>query len=144
MIEVEVVDYVIYYNLLLGRSWTQEMMVVLSLILHIIKFPHNGKIFIIDQLSFYTNGSNHQNGSNVPLVPHWIMRILVWGCILHWWKLLIYPHPLHLQYIWYTLFLWIFLLRCFISKLHILMTPGSFQLYRLDGVELIRPFLHLR
>ena len=43
-VEVEVVDYLVDYNLLLGRSWTQSTMDVVYPVFHVINFLHNVKI----------------------------------------------------------------------------------------------------
>ena len=51
-VEVEVVDAPIDYNMLLGQSWTYAMEVVPSSYFRCIKFPHEGKLVTIDQLSF--------------------------------------------------------------------------------------------
>jgi len=47
-VEVEVVDANLTYNLLLGRSWTYAMQAVASSLFHVICFPHQGKIVIVD------------------------------------------------------------------------------------------------
>jgi hypothetical protein len=49
-VEVEVVDVSLDYNMLLGRSWTYSMKVVISTIFQIICFPHEGRIVTIDQV----------------------------------------------------------------------------------------------
>ena len=67
-VEVEVVDAPIDYNLLLGRSWTYAMEVVPSSYFRCIKFPHEGKLVTIDQLSFY-NAPN-ESGTPVPFVDN--------------------------------------------------------------------------
>jgi hypothetical protein len=51
-VEVEVVDAPIYYNLLLGRSWTYSMQAVVATVFRVLLFPHEGRIVTIDQLSF--------------------------------------------------------------------------------------------
>jgi hypothetical protein len=51
-VEVEVVDAPLDYNLLLGRSWTYAMQVVVAAVLWVLLFPHEGRIVTIDQLSF--------------------------------------------------------------------------------------------
>jgi hypothetical protein len=51
-VEVEVVDVPLDYNLLLGRSWTYAMQVVVATIFWVLLFPHEGWIVTIDQLSF--------------------------------------------------------------------------------------------
>ena len=65
-VEVEVVDAPIDYNLLLGQSWTYAMEVVPSSYFRCIKFPHEGKLVTIDQLSF-CNAPN-EYGTIVSLV----------------------------------------------------------------------------
>jgi hypothetical protein len=51
-IEVEVVDAPLDYNILLGRSWTYAMQVVVAIVFPVLLFPHEGRIVTIDQLSF--------------------------------------------------------------------------------------------
>jgi hypothetical protein len=51
-IEVEVVDASLNYNLLLGRSWTYSMQVVVGIVFWVVFFLHEGRIVTIDQLSF--------------------------------------------------------------------------------------------
>ena len=53
-LDVEVVDAPLDYNLLLGRSWSYAMTIVVSSVFRLIKFPHNGKIITIDQLSYFS------------------------------------------------------------------------------------------
>ena len=52
---MEVVDAPLDYNLLLGRSWSYAMTVVVSSVFQVIKFPHNGKIVTIDQLAYFSS-----------------------------------------------------------------------------------------
>ena len=68
-VEVEVVDTLLDYNLLLGRSWTYTMEVVVSLVYRVIKFPHKGKVVTIDQLSFLRREST-QAKSDIPLIDN--------------------------------------------------------------------------
>jgi hypothetical protein len=67
-VEVEVVDAPIDYNLLFGQSWTYAMEVVPSSYFRCIKFPQEGKLVTIDQLSFY-NAPN-EPGTPVPFVDN--------------------------------------------------------------------------
>jgi len=60
-IEVEVIDVNLNYNLLLGRSWTHAMFCVVSSLFLVLRFPHEGKIVTIDQLSFFSSGSSNDN-----------------------------------------------------------------------------------
>jgi hypothetical protein len=64
-VEVEVFDAPLDYNLLLGRSWIDSMCVVVSTLLCVLRFPHQGKVVTIDQLSFFN--SNTRTG-NVPFI----------------------------------------------------------------------------
>jgi len=52
---VEVVDAPLDYNLLLGRSWSYAMTAVVSSVFRLIKFPQNGNIVTIDQLSYFSS-----------------------------------------------------------------------------------------
>lgn len=52
---MEVVDAPLDYNLLLGHSWSYAMTVVVSSIFRLVKFPHNGKIVTIDQLTYFSS-----------------------------------------------------------------------------------------
>ena len=52
---MEVVDAPLDYNLLLGRTWSYAMTVVVSSVFQLIKFPHNGKIVTLDQLSYFSS-----------------------------------------------------------------------------------------
>jgi hypothetical protein len=52
---VEVVDAPLDYNLLLGRSWSYAMTAIVSSVFRLIKFPHNGKIVTIDQLTYFSS-----------------------------------------------------------------------------------------
>jgi len=54
-LDVEVVDAPLDYNLLLGRSWSYAMTTVASSVFQLIKFPHNGKIVTIDQLTYFSS-----------------------------------------------------------------------------------------
>ena len=54
-LDVEVVDAPLDYNLLLGRNLSYAMTVVVSSILRIIMFPHQGNIVKFDQLSYYSS-----------------------------------------------------------------------------------------
>jgi len=67
-VEVEVIDAPIDYNLLFGRSWTYAMEAIPSSYFRCIKFPHEGKLITIDQLSFY-NAPN-ESRTAVPLVDN--------------------------------------------------------------------------
>jgi len=52
---VEVVDAPLDYNLLPGHSWSYAMTAIASSVFRLIKFPHNGKIITIDQLTNFSS-----------------------------------------------------------------------------------------
>jgi hypothetical protein len=68
-VEVEVVDAPIDYNLLLGRSWTYAMKVMVATIFQVLLFPHEGRIVTIDQLSF-SQPDPALGASTVPMVDN--------------------------------------------------------------------------
>ena len=47
-VDVKVIDAPLYYNILLGRSYTYDMFAIPSVVFHKMSFPHNGKIVTID------------------------------------------------------------------------------------------------
>ena len=52
---MEVVDAPLDYNLLLGRSWSYAMTAVVSSVFRLIKFPYQGNIVTIDQLTYFSS-----------------------------------------------------------------------------------------
>ena len=67
-VEVEVVDAPLEYNLLLGCSWIYAMIVILSFIFCTLCFTHEGKIVMIDQLSFAYSIPNASLGQSIPVI----------------------------------------------------------------------------
>ena len=53
LIDIEVVNAQLDYNLLLGRSYMYAMQVIASNIFLLMMFPHEGKIVIVDQLTYH-------------------------------------------------------------------------------------------
>jgi hypothetical protein len=68
-VEVEVVDAPLDYNLLLGRSWTYAMQVVVATVFRVLLFPHEGWIVTIDQLSF-SRPDPSLGASTVPMIDN--------------------------------------------------------------------------
>lgn len=66
--DIEVVDKRLDYNLLLGQSWTYAMKTIVSTVFRIILFPLDGKVVIVDQLSFCTPDYSLLPSGFVPLV----------------------------------------------------------------------------
>ena len=48
MIDIEVINAQLDYNLLLGRSYMYTMRAVASTVFYLMMFPHEGKIAIVD------------------------------------------------------------------------------------------------
>jgi hypothetical protein len=70
-VDVEVVDVPLDYNLLLGCNWTYAMIVVVSFIFCTLCFPHEGKIVMIDQLSFAHASPNSSIGPSIPVINNY-------------------------------------------------------------------------
>jgi len=66
-VEVEVVDVPLDYNLLLERSWTYAMHVVVATIFWLLCFSHEGRIVTIDQVSF-SHPHPSPGASTVPMI----------------------------------------------------------------------------
>ena len=67
-IQVEVVDALLDYNLLLGRNWFYSMTVVTSMVFRTLQFLHLGRIVMIDQLDFCMPDVTTPTANNVPLL----------------------------------------------------------------------------
>jgi hypothetical protein len=93
-VDVEVVDVPLDYNLLLGRNWTYAMTAVVSSVFCTLCFPHDGKIMMIDQLSFAYASPNASVGPSIPVIDNSQrqLRILVSKCIHPLWVPLISWH----------------------------------------------------
>lgn len=48
MVNIEVIDRKLNYNLILGLSCTYAMTVIMSSVFHLILFPLDGRIVIVD------------------------------------------------------------------------------------------------
>jgi hypothetical protein len=64
-VEVEVFDAPLDYNILLGCSWIDSMHAVVSTIFRVVRFPHQGKVITIDQLTFF---NSYTRTDNVPFI----------------------------------------------------------------------------
>ena len=68
---VEVVFAPLDYNLLLGCNWTYDMTTIVSSIFRTLCFPHEGKIAMIDQLSFAHTSPSASVGPSVPVIDNY-------------------------------------------------------------------------
>jgi hypothetical protein len=66
-VEVEVFYAPLDYNLLLGHSWIDSMRVVVSTLFRVVRFPHQGKVVMVDQLAFFNSDTRTGN-----------VRIMLW------------------------------------------------------------------
>ena len=53
MIDIEVFNAQLDYNLLLGRSYMYAMQAVASTVFQLMMFSHEGKIVTVDQLTYH-------------------------------------------------------------------------------------------
>jgi hypothetical protein len=70
-VDVEVVDAPLNYKLLLGCNWTYSMTVVALYVFHTLCFPHEGKIVMIDQLSFVNASLNASVGPSILVIDNY-------------------------------------------------------------------------
>jgi hypothetical protein len=68
LIDIEVIDAPLDYNILFGCSYMYAMKVVASFLLRMVMFPHNRKIIIIDQVSHYEPSHSSNINNILPLV----------------------------------------------------------------------------
>jgi hypothetical protein len=69
-VDVEVVYAPLDYNLLLGNNWNYAMKVIMSSIFCTLCIPHEGKIVMIDQLSFSHTSPSASVGPSVPVIDN--------------------------------------------------------------------------
>ena len=53
LIDIEVINPQLDYNLLLGRSYMYAMRAVVSTVFYLMMFPHEGNIMTVDQLTYH-------------------------------------------------------------------------------------------
>jgi hypothetical protein len=68
LIDIEVIDALLDYNILFGRSYMYAMKAVASSVFRTIMFPHNGKIVTIDQVSHYEPNPSANLDNILPLI----------------------------------------------------------------------------
>jgi hypothetical protein len=68
LIDIEVIDAPLDYNILFGCSYMYAMKVVASSMFRTMMFPHNGKIITIDQVSHYEPNHSSNIDNILPLV----------------------------------------------------------------------------
>jgi hypothetical protein len=68
LIDIEVIEAQLEYNILLGRTYMYAMKVVASSIFRTIMFPHNGKIVTIDQVTHYEPNPSASLDNILPLI----------------------------------------------------------------------------
>jgi hypothetical protein len=68
LIDIEVIDAPLDYNILFGRSYMYAMKAVASSVFRTMMFPHNGKIVTIDQVSHYEPNPSANIDNILPLI----------------------------------------------------------------------------
>jgi hypothetical protein len=68
LIDIEVIDAQLDYNILFGRSYMYAMKAVASSVFRKIMFPHNGKIVTIDQVLHYESNPSTNLDNILPLI----------------------------------------------------------------------------
>jgi hypothetical protein len=68
LIDIEVINAPLNYNILFGRSYMYAMKTVASSIFRMMMFPHNGKIIAIDQVSHYEPNPSANIDNILPLI----------------------------------------------------------------------------
>jgi hypothetical protein len=68
LIDLEVIDAQLDYNILFGHSYMYAMKPVASSVFRTIMFPHNGKIVTIDQVSHYEPNPSANLNNILPLI----------------------------------------------------------------------------
>jgi hypothetical protein len=73
-VDIEVVDMPLDYNLLLGRSWFYAMTKIASTVFRILRFPHHGKIIIVDQMDYITLDIHNATMNDVPFLGQYSLE----------------------------------------------------------------------
>jgi hypothetical protein len=68
LIDIEVIEAPLEYNIFLGRTYMYAMKAVASSIFRTIMFPHNGKIVTIDQVTHYEPNPSASLDNILPLI----------------------------------------------------------------------------
>jgi hypothetical protein len=67
LIDIEVINAPLDYNILFGRSFMHAMKFVASFVFHTMMFPHNGKIVTVDQITHYEPNHSSNIDDILPL-----------------------------------------------------------------------------
>ena len=68
LIDIEVIDVTLDYNILFRRSYMYAMKAVASSVFRTIMFHHNGKIVTVDQVSYYEPNPSANVDNILPLI----------------------------------------------------------------------------
>jgi hypothetical protein len=68
LIDIEVIDALLDYNIFFGHSYMYSMKVVVSFVFQTMMFPHNGKIITIDQVSHYEPNPSSNIDNILPFI----------------------------------------------------------------------------
>jgi hypothetical protein len=95
LVDIEVVDMPLDYNLLLGRSWFYVMTVITFSVFHILRFPHQGKFIIVDQFDYTTPDLHNVAMNNVPFLGHTSFESVGIGLLKDSSLMGFFPFPSH-------------------------------------------------
>jgi hypothetical protein len=79
LIDIEVIDAPLDYNILLGRTYMDAMKAVESSVFRTIMFPHNGKIVTIDQVTHYEPNPSASLDNILPLIHNDVYPLVEMG-----------------------------------------------------------------
>jgi hypothetical protein len=68
LINIEVIDARLDYNILLGHTYMYAMKAIASSVFQTIMFPHNGNIVTIDQVTHYEPNPSASLDNILPLI----------------------------------------------------------------------------
>jgi hypothetical protein len=74
-VEVEVFYAPLDYNILLGNNWTYAMTTIVSYLFCVLRFPHDGNIVMINELSFAHPSPISFVGPLVPIIDNYQQAI---------------------------------------------------------------------
>ena len=78
LIDIEVINAQLDYNLLLGRSYMYAMRAVASSIFCTMMFPHEGHVIKVDQLTYYDPNAPAAPENVLPMVEKWKKQAPTW------------------------------------------------------------------
>jgi len=105
-IHIEVANALLEYNLILRRSWFYFMTIDVSSLFHILNFPHEGKIVMINQLAYctMTRKITMEVWCHFLVIPLQSISMLVWTYLRthHLWEIFHFPYLIYYATIFFS------------------------------------------